>query len=85
MEQESGYLQRWMIKANQWLKSHLDTKIVRHIKVKGTKHVYDGDNMYWAKRNAKNPLLPTQVKKLLSKQKGICPVADLLEMTILWE
>ena len=55
------------------LKSHSDTKIVRHIKVRGTKHVYDGDNIYWAKRNAKNPLLPIRVKKLLSKQKGICP------------
>jgi len=29
------------------LKYHSDTKIVRHIKVKGT--VYDGDNIYWAK------------------------------------
>lgn len=55
------------------LKSHSDTKIVRHVKVKGTKHVYDGDTIYWAKRNAKNPLLPTRVKKLLFKQKGICP------------
>lgn len=26
--------------------------------------------------NAKNPLLPTRVKKLLSKQNGICPYCD---------
>lgn len=55
------------------LKSHSKTKIVRHVKVRGTKHVYDGDNIYWAKRNARNPLLPTRVKKLLFKQEGVCP------------
>lgn len=54
------------------LKLHADTKIVRHIKVKGTKHVYDGDKVYWSKRGYKDPTISTRVQKLLKKQNGIC-------------
>jgi RNA-directed DNA polymerase len=54
------------------LKLHADTKIVRHIKVKGTKHVYDGDKVYWSKRGYKDPTISTRVQKLLKKQQGIC-------------
>jgi len=54
------------------LKFHAETKIVRHIKVKGTKHVYDGDKVYWSKRGYKDPTISTRVQKLLKKQRGIC-------------
>jgi len=54
------------------LKRHSDTKIVRHIKVRGTKHVYDGDKIYWSKRGYKDPTISTRVQKLLKKQQGIC-------------
>ncbi len=54
------------------LRLHSDTKIVRHVKVKGTKHIYDGDKVYWAKRGHNDPTLSTRVKTLIKKQKGIC-------------
>jgi len=54
------------------LKKHADTKIVRHIKVKGTKHVYDGDKVYWSVRGQKDPTISTSVRTLLKKQDGKC-------------
>jgi RNA-directed DNA polymerase len=54
------------------LKLHRDTKIERHIKVRGTKHIYDGDKVYWAKRGHNDPTLSTRVKNLLKNQKGTC-------------
>ncbi|MDZ8070675.1 MAG: group II intron reverse transcriptase/maturase [Nostoc sp. DedQUE08] len=49
-----------------------ETKIVRHIKVKGVSSPYDGNHTYWSTRLGKNPLLPTRVTNLLKKQKGKC-------------
>ena len=54
------------------LKKHADTKIVRHIKVKGRKHVYDGDKVYWSVRGQKDPTVSTSVRTLLKKQDGKC-------------
>jgi RNA-directed DNA polymerase len=54
------------------LKLHATTKIKRHVKVKGTKHVYDGDKVYWSKRGYKDPTVGIRIQKLLWKQKGIC-------------
>jgi len=54
------------------LKKHSDTKIVRHVKVKGTKHIFDGDTTYWVKRGQKDPTLSTRVQKLLKMQDGKC-------------
>jgi len=54
------------------LKKHADTKIPRHIKVKGTKHVYDGDKVYWSVRGQKDPTVSTRVRTLLKKQNGKC-------------
>ncbi len=54
------------------LKKHADTKIVRHIKVKGTKHVYDSDKVYWSVRGQKDPTVSTSVRTLLKRQDGKC-------------
>ena len=54
------------------LKQHSDTKIERHVKVKGTKHIFDGDTVYWASLCQKDPTMNIRVRKLLKLQKGIC-------------
>ncbi|MEK8020470.1 MAG: group II intron reverse transcriptase/maturase [Candidatus Parabeggiatoa sp.] len=59
------------------LKKHSDTKIVRHVKVKGTKHIFDGDTIYWVKRGQKDPTLSTRVQKLLKSQDGKCKWCNL--------
>ncbi|NER95493.1 MAG: group II intron reverse transcriptase/maturase [Symploca sp. SIO1B1] len=59
---------------------HAKTKIIRHIKVKGTKSPYDGDLSYWSQRGMKLPGIKTRVKNLLQHQKGICPVCKQLFM-----
>ncbi len=59
------------------LKQHSDTKIVRHVKVKGTKHIFDGDTTYWVKRGQKDPTLSTRVQKLLKSQDGKCKWCNL--------
>ncbi len=59
------------------LKLHSDTKIVRHVKVKGTKHIFDGDTTYWVKRGQKDPTLSTRVQKLLKSQDGKCKWCNL--------
>ncbi len=59
------------------LKQHTDTKIVRHVKVKGTKHIFDGDTVYWVKRGQNDPTLSTKVQKLLKSQNGKCKWCNL--------
>ena len=59
------------------LKQHSDTKIVRHVKVKGTKHIFDGDTVYWVKRGQNDPTLSTRVQKLLKLQDGKCKWCNL--------
>ncbi|HIE01550.1 MAG TPA: group II intron reverse transcriptase/maturase [Thiotrichaceae bacterium] len=59
------------------LKLHSDTKIVRHVKVKDTKHIFDGDTIYWVKRGQKDPTLSTRVQKLLKLQNGKCKWCNL--------
>lgn len=54
------------------LKTHSETPITRHIKVKGVKSPFDGDTKYWASRMGKHPDLKSSVAKLLKKQKGKC-------------
>ena len=60
------------LKGNAQLINHTDTPIEYHIKVKGEKSPYDGDNTYWAARMGKHPELPTRITNLLKKQKGKC-------------
>ncbi len=54
------------------LLDHVDTPIVRHVKVKGESSPYDGNLVYWSTRMGKNPGMLSRVAKLLKKQKGKC-------------
>jgi len=51
---------------------HSQTKISRHVKVKGTASPYNGDTTYWASRLGKHPEVKASVARLLKKQKGRC-------------
>jgi RNA-directed DNA polymerase len=64
----------WARKSLSYVKllNHADTPIARHVKVKGDKSPYDGDNVYWAARMGKNPEIKNSVAKLLKRQKGKC-------------
>jgi RNA-directed DNA polymerase len=61
-------------RANDGLKLilHADTPIVRHIKVKGNKSLFDGDMLYWTTRLGKHPEVSTRMATLLKRQKGKC-------------
>ncbi|WP_375340552.1 group II intron reverse transcriptase/maturase [Okeania sp. SIO3I5] len=54
------------------LKTHSETPIIRHIKVKGECSPYNGDWKYWSKRRGEYPGTPKKVTKLIKKQKGKC-------------
>ncbi|NER98676.1 MAG: group II intron reverse transcriptase/maturase, partial [Symploca sp. SIO1B1] len=54
------------------LLKHVETPIVRHVKVKGSSSPYDGNLVYWSSRMGKNPEMPKRVSKLLKQQKGKC-------------
>ena len=63
---------------NKRLLCHADTKIKRHIKVKGDASPYDGNLIYWSARMGKNPLMPQRKAKLLKTQKGRCNWCNLM-------
>ncbi len=54
------------------LRTHSETKNVRHVKVKGNRSVYDGDLTYWSSRLGKHPEMPPDKAYLLKGQKGKC-------------
>ena len=54
------------------LLDHADTKIERHIKVKGDKSPFDGDWPYWTTRLGKDPTKPKRIGVLMKIQKGRC-------------
>lgn len=54
------------------LRTHSETPIVRHIKVKGNNSPFNGDWVYWSKRRGEYPETPKRVSTLIKKQKGIC-------------
>ena len=56
---------------------HAETKIIRHIKVKGNASPYDGNSTYWATRMGKHPEIKSSVARLLKKQKGKCNYCNL--------
>lgn len=60
------------------LLKHVNTSIVRHVKVKQKASPFDGKLIYWAIRKGKNPELSTNVAKLLKNQKGKCVHCGLL-------
>jgi RNA-directed DNA polymerase len=51
---------------------HSDTKIRRHVKVKGSASPFDGNLRYWAQRLHDHPLTGTLVGSLLRRQQGRC-------------
>ena len=59
------------------LPMHTETKIVRHIKVKGDASPFDGNTNYWATRMGRHPEVKASVAKLLKKQKGKCNHCEL--------
>lgn len=54
------------------LRSHTETKIIRHVKVKGDASPYDGNLIYWSIRMGEHPETTTRVATLLKSQKGKC-------------
>ena len=54
------------------LRSHAETPIVRHVKVKGDASPYDGSLIYWSSRMGTHPEATKRVATLLKKQKGKC-------------
>lgn len=57
---------------------YFDANILRHVKVKGKASPYDGNALYWARRLAKAPELPSRVAFLLRRQRGRCGHCKLL-------
>jgi RNA-directed DNA polymerase len=59
------------------LRSHAETPIVRHVKVKGDASPYDGNLIYWSSRMGKHPEVPNRMAALLKVQKGKCSHCEL--------
>jgi RNA-directed DNA polymerase len=57
-------------KMSLWKYSH--TTIQRHIKVRGTASLYDGNLIYWAQRVKNHPMTHNTLGKLLKSDKGRC-------------
>jgi RNA-directed DNA polymerase len=51
---------------------HSDTKIVRHVKVQGSRSPFDGNWVYWSARLGHFPGVTSQVARLLKRQQGKC-------------
>jgi RNA-directed DNA polymerase len=54
------------------LKLHRRTPIQRHVKVQGTRSPFDGDWIYWTKRQGTHPETPPKMAYLLKRQRGTC-------------
>jgi RNA-directed DNA polymerase len=65
---------KWVFttKEGKTLLRHDATKIVRHIKVLGSRSPYDGDWAYWGTRLGHNPLLTPRKARMLKRQNGKC-------------
>ena len=63
---------RFMTNDNLLLVRHTNRSIKRHIKVKGSRSLYDGDWIYWSGRLSKIPGKSSRVIKLLKLQQGKC-------------
>lgn len=64
-----------------YLVNHDDTKIVRHVKVKGPRSVFDGNITYWSNRLASRMGLSKRVTMLLKKQQGQCASCGIMFST----
>jgi RNA-directed DNA polymerase len=67
-------LPEWVFgpKEGQPLMWHRDTRIIRHVKVQGSRSPYDGDWGYWAGRLGRYPGLPPWKAKRIQEQGGKC-------------
>lgn len=54
------------------LHKYRQTKIQRHIKVKGAKSPFDGDWPYWTTRLGRDPTKPKRFSALMKRQQGKC-------------
>jgi RNA-directed DNA polymerase len=64
---------RWQFASSEGsLRLHRHTPITRYVKVQGTKSPFDGDWIYWTKRQGKHPETPPKMASLLKRQKGCC-------------
>jgi RNA-directed DNA polymerase len=55
-----------------YLASHGDTASLRHAKVTGHRSPYDGDWVYWSKRQGRYPTVSPRLATLLKRQGGRC-------------
>lgn len=71
----------WRLDQNCWdfappdgkrLYYHNKTPIKRYVKVQGSRSPYDGDWLYWSKRNRQQPGISKRVTTLLHRQQGRC-------------
>ena len=71
--------QNWCFSTEDGLKlrTHTETPIIRHTKIKGESSPYNGDWKYWSKRKGEYPGTPTRVAKLIKRQEGKCPYCEL--------
>ncbi len=62
---------RWQFASSERsLRLHRQTPIKRYVKVQGTKSPFDGDWIYWTKRQGSHPETPPKMAYLLKSQKG---------------
>jgi len=54
------------------LRQHSQTRIQRHVKVQGTRSLYDGDWVYWSRRLGRHPEVSTRTARLMKRQQGKC-------------
>jgi RNA-directed DNA polymerase len=60
------------------LRTHGETHIRRHVKVRGKASPYDGNLLYWSQRLKTHPLLTGTLAKALQRQNGRCGWCGLL-------
>ena len=81
-------LPRWdFATGNAVLTRHMETRIVRHVKVQGVKSPFDGDWLYWGSRWGHYPEVSPSLARMLKEQQGRCascrrcffPGEDLIE------
>lgn len=54
------------------LHDHAETPIKRHVKVRGQRSPFDGDEVYWSSRRGHHPGVAPRVARLLKQQHGRC-------------
>ncbi|GHO71732.1 group II intron reverse transcriptase/maturase [Ktedonobacter sp. SOSP1-52] len=69
---------RWQFATEQGaLTLHRMTPIKRHVKVQAKKSPFDGDWIYWTKRQGTHPETPPKMAYLLKRQQGKCAWCNL--------